>query len=37
MLRVALAAVAGALLLGVLNAVTYGLVIPDAVEANRIA
>lgn len=35
--RVAIAAVVGALLLGVFNAVTYGLVIPDAVEANRIA
>lgn len=37
MLRVAIAAVAGALLLGVLHAVTYGLILPDAVEANRIA
>jgi hypothetical protein len=37
MLRAAIAAVAGALLLGVLNAVTYGLVISDAVEANRTA
>lgn len=37
MLRVAIAAIAGALLLSVLNAVTYGLIIPDAVEANRIA
>lgn len=36
MLRVAVAAVAGALLLSVLNAVTYGLIIPDAVEANQL-
>lgn len=37
MLRVALAAAVGALLLGFLNAVVYALVIPDIVEANRVA
>lgn len=37
MLRVAIASVAGAVVVGVLNAVTYGLLIPELVDENRIA
>lgn len=37
MLRVAIAAVVGTLLLAVLEAVTYAVVLPDLVEATRIS
>ena len=37
MLKVAIAALVGAMLISVINAIVYGLLIPDVVDANRTA